>query len=190
MLISGCVNIKSKYIQPNIYTIQHHPLNDVIKIKIDKSIFIKEFDVGGELATNKIVVYDRNNLYYHNYHLWVLPLDELLTNYISNRFTSYNSFAKGVWTSIFSTSPDYILECKINALQITNSNEENSVEIILTAYLHKYSTDSKDYQICFSNNYSKKENSNDFKLEKMIMIVGNIMSEIIDNILKDIIANL
>lgn len=186
VLISGCVNIKSKYVPLNFYTIQQAPLNNSINTKIDKSIFIKQFDVDEELQTSRIAVSDGYNLIYYNYHLWALPLDELLTNYTINRFSEYNIFTKPVNKSIFIASPDYILECKTNTFKITKSNSENSVNIILTANLYKYNSDTKDYQICFTNNYSKKEKINNFTLELMIANVENIISEITDNMLKDI----
>ena len=184
-LITGCVNIKSKYVSPKIYTIQQAPLNNSIKTKISKSIFIKQFNVGTELETNKIAISDGNKLQYYNYHQWALPLDELLTNYTIDRFSNYSVFEKGVINSIFTISPDYILECNINSFKI-NPNADNNIEIILTANLYKYTVNSKDYQVYFSNVYSKKESSDD-TLEKMITIIENIISEITDNVLKDII---
>ena len=186
ILISGCVNIKSKYIPPKIYTIQQQPINNSIQTKIDKSIFVKQFNVGAEFETNKIVVFNGNNLHYYNYHLWALPFDELLTNYVINRFNIYNTFTRGVFSSIFSATPNYILECKINTFKISNS--ENSIEVVLTMYLYKYSSENKDYQMFFSNNYSKKENVINFSLDEVSIILENIMSEITDNILKDIIG--
>jgi ABC-type uncharacterized transport system auxiliary subunit len=187
ILINGCVNIKSKYITPTIYTIKQLPANNTIKTKIDKSIFIKQFNIGAELTTNKIVVFDGNNLQYYNYHLWALPIDELLTDYTFNRFNNYNVFEKGVVKSIFTITPDYILESNVNSFKIVNSNTENNVEIVLTAYLYRYSSETKDYQLCFTNKYSKKEESNTLLLDGIIIIIENIVSEITDNILKDII---
>jgi len=190
IIFSNCVNIKSKYTTPKFYTIQQAPLNNSIKTKIDKNIFIKQFSISGELETNRIITFDGNKLQYHNYHLWALSLDELLTEYTYNRFSSYNIFTKGVVTSIFSLSPDYILECKTNTFNIANSNQENSVDIVLTVHLYKYDKEIMDYQICYYNKYSKKDTITTFSLEKMTVIIGNIMSEIVDNILQDIIQNI
>ena len=187
VLISGCINIKSKYTPPKIYSIQQSPLTNSLKTKIQKNIFVKQFNINAELETNRIVISDGNNLQYFNYHLWALPLDELLTNYIVDRFSNYNVFEKGIVKTIFNTNPDYVLEGNINSFKITKSNIENNVEVTITIYLYKYSSESKDYQLCFSNNYSKTEKTNSNPLEKLVINLDNIISEITDNILQDII---
>ena len=185
-MYSGCVNIKSKYVSPNIYTFIDRPLNTSITSKIDKGIFIKEFNINGELQTTKIAVYDNVNLQYYNYHQWALPLDDLLTEYATKRINNYNVFSKGL-VSVFTTIPDYILECNVNTFRINKSDKENSVEISIFIHLNKYSSQTKDYKIFFSNTYTVNEMLDCFSLSLAVTNLETIICKIIDNILIDII---
>jgi ABC-type uncharacterized transport system auxiliary subunit len=188
-LISGCVDIKSKYIATNIYTIPQQPTNTALfaEKSVNKNIYIKQFTIGDELATSKIVVMEGNKLHYYNYNQWALPLDELLVDFTIYRFSSYNVFGKGIVSSMFSASPDYILDCKINKCDIVNQDKQSYLDINISASLLIYNNTSKDYQVHFSNNYTKKEIIGNFTLEKASIHLGKIMSDITDNILLDIV---
>ncbi len=186
IIYTGCVNIKSKYVQPDIYTFIGCPLSTHITSKIDKNIFIKQFNIGAELQTTKIVVYDGPKLQYYNYHQWALPLDELLTEYTMRRINNYNIFSKGL-VSIFNAVPDYILECDVNTFRINKSDTENSIEISTIINLYKFSTQTKDYQIFFSNTYTMNEKLGRFSLELAVTNLEAIICKMIDNALIDII---
>jgi hypothetical protein len=70
-ILTNCINLKSNYIQPKYYKLIQQPINntEVASLRIDKNIFIKEFDVSAELETSKIaIVEDEKNVKYYNYH--------------------------------------------------------------------------------------------------------------------------
>ena len=186
VICSDCVNIKSKYLPPSIYTFKGLPLNTSITSKADKNIFIKQFEVAGELQTTKIAVYDDIKLQYYNYHQWALQLDELLTEYAVKRISNYSVFSKGI-VSIFGTIPDYILEFNVNNFRINKSDKENSVEVSVLVNLHKYSSEIKDYKVFFSNTYTMNEQLVRFSLEEAITNLEAIICKIIDDALIDII---
>ncbi|MCL2040173.1 MAG: ABC-type transport auxiliary lipoprotein family protein [Bacteroidetes bacterium] len=186
VICSDCVNIKSKYVPPSIYTFKGLPLNTSITSKADKNIFIKQFEVAGELQTTKIAVYDDIKLQYYNYHQWALQLDELLTEYAVKRISNYSVFSKGI-VSIFGTIPDYILEFNVNNFRINKSDKENSVEVSVLVNLHKYSSEIKDYKVFFSNTYTMNEQLVRFSLEEAITNLEAIICKIIDDALIDII---
>jgi ABC-type uncharacterized transport system auxiliary subunit len=190
-LTTSCLNIKSKYPKLEYYKLVQTPTNsEVSAIKIEKNIFIKQFEISSDLATSKIVVSeDEKNIKIYNYHQWVVPLNELLSEYTITRLGNYGAFMKGIATSIYSSNPDIVLECKVLNCTINNSitsDKPNKVELSIAATLLTSDKQTLSYNPVFSKTYSKSLVRKDNSLESAVNALSILISEIDDEILIDI----
>ncbi|MDR0926816.1 MAG: ABC-type transport auxiliary lipoprotein family protein [Ignavibacteria bacterium] len=192
--ITGCISIKSKYPESTYYKLtQVKPANpDVAMLSTDNSIFIRDFEINSDIQTSKIVVSeDVNTIKRYNYHQWTAPLNDVITEFTMTRISNYGTFKKGVATSIYTSNPDYVLECNILTCNINNHpNNVNNVEVSISAILQKSDHSTIQYVPVFSKTYTKIINRNDNSIESAVVALSNAISQIDDEILIDIFANI
>ncbi len=191
---SGCINIKSSIKKHNTYHLKQEKIkNEFDTINIEKSIFVKNFTIKTELSSEKIIIIeDSVNIVKCNYHLWTIPLDEMLTDFTIDRLTKYNIFKKGVVSSI-TMLPDLILECRIIDCNINNSvdkNFSNNVDITISANVYKAEENSSNFVNIFSKVYIKVLKRSDNSISSAVSALSNCSSDIIDEIILDIYKKL
>lgn len=192
LLFSGCVNIKSEYPDITYYKLTQTPIHttEAASFIVNKNIYIKPFAINSSLETSKIVVSEDDfTVKRYNYHLWAAPLNELLTDFTITRINRYGIFKKGVSTSIYSTTNDFILECNILNCEINNSskhNRHNNVELVISATLLAADKSKLSYSPVFSKTYTKSLARKDNSIETAVDALSVLISEINDAILMDV----
>ena len=189
------INLKSNYPEIKYYKLSQTPTHttDAISLIIDKSIYIKIFATNSDLATSKIIVSEDNwTTKRYNYHQWISPLNELLTDFTVNRMSKYGTFRKGILNSTSLVNTDLVLECTIVDFVINNStttDRPNNVELAIAATLLTSNRESLDYIPIFSKTYSKSLARKDNSMETAVDALSKIMAEINDEMIIDIYNN-
>lgn len=178
--------------QPQYYILPQQPLDlsAVSFTPADVSIFVKEFDIGSDLETAKIAIFeDGINIKYYNYHQWTGTLNEVLTDYSITRMSKYGLFGKGIAKSIYTVSPDFILECKVLDCainQYTGAELSNNVEISIEMTLMAVDKINLTYVPVFVKTYNKTQAYSDDSLQSAIKTLSVSLSNILDLCMIDI----
>ena len=187
--LNGCVNIKSTTPKINVFQLKQSELPKFDDNRINKSIFIKNFSIKTELSSEKIVIIEDDiNVVKCNYHLWNVPLDEMLTDFAIDRMSKYKIFTKGVVSST-TMLPDIVLECRIIDCSINNYIEKktaNSVGLSIAANVYAAKKGEPEFVTIFSEVYTKNLLRPDNTISSAIDVMSECASEIIDDITKDI----
>jgi ABC-type uncharacterized transport system auxiliary subunit len=164
--------------------------NESASIVIDESIYIKPFGINSDLETEKIVVSeDLWTVKRYNYHQWVAPLNDILREFTVTRFSKYGTFKKGILSSLYSSTPDLVLECKVLNCIINNSSNvdrPNNVELSIAVTLLKSDKENFSYLPIFSKTYTQSMARKDNSLETAVDVLSKLISAIDDAIIVDI----
>lgn len=190
IITTSCINIRSDYPEITYYELNTSP-PEISKIKIQNTLMIRDFKAPF-LSSPRIFMVEKPNGEYEKlfYYRWANNFDVLFNGALLNYLSKSEAFLGGVVTTNSSLIPAYTLEGEILNLRIYNDEEKNKsfAELSVKVNLLGYSPDdSVQFQLFYTNLYTKKIMRATSKPETIAPAVNTAVNEICADMLMDIL---
>jgi ABC-type uncharacterized transport system auxiliary subunit len=191
--LNGCFSLKSDYPSISFYRLQQDSLKSFNASPVKAVILVRDFKINKEFETEELIATSADTKverYY--YHRWVSDCPGLITDFVVNRFNMSGIFVSGVAKSPTIILPDYYIEGSIMDMMAHNSDSDdpgkNYVTVSIKINLIKNQPDKASEYILLNKIYSSRINRKDDRAENIAVAFSHAVSEISDNILKDVVS--
>lgn len=189
--INSCINIKSEYPQIKYYSLKQEPIQISSGAGLDIALQIRHLTISDEFNTDQIIAHigsNRIKAYYYN--RWASNFNDLLSDFITNRFSTAGLFKKGAFKSSSITLPDYIIEGRIVSIDAFNAEDkpgESWAELVMSMNLLERSPEQVGLKQIFNKTYTQRIMRLNANVESIPEALSKAASIISDMIMVDII---
>jgi ABC-type uncharacterized transport system auxiliary subunit len=189
--LGGCISIMQEYPEIEYYRLNQEKAKYKNIGQITGVLQIRDFNISQEADSEQLIVMEgttRLEKYY--YHRWISGPDDMITDFMVERFNRMKTFSGGALRTSSLLLPDYILEGEVLEMSAHNSDSDedgaNHVYMAIHINLIKRDPLKIDKTILLNKIYEGRENREDDEIRNVAPAFSLLVSDLTDQLIFDV----